>query len=168
MRCAAPCLAAVLTGHGQAVLCAPTFMVCTPAWQAASCLAGRLHAPNLVHASHTLLPCLAACRWLAAHGRLEQAQAVLRSLRSPEEADADVADLGELTRAEKAQPRQALAALLQEPEVQAELRLGKRGSVICIEPAAARGPGQPAAICMRYMYMSTGARLQLWVRGLSV
>eukprot|EP00891_Asterochloris_glomerata_P003905 jgi/Astpho2/3905/Aster-04413 len=63
-------------------------------------------------------------RWLAAHGQLEQAQAVLRSLRRPEEADADVTDLGELTRAEKAQPRQALAALLQEPEVQAELRLG--------------------------------------------
>ena len=72
------------------------------------------------------MPCLPAFRWLAAHGRLEQAQAILRSLRSPEEADADVADLGELTRAEKARPRQALAALLQEPEVQAELRLGER------------------------------------------
>lgn len=90
-----------------------------------------------MHASHTFLPCLPACRWLAAHGQLEQAQAVLRSLRRPEEADADVTDLGELTRAEKAQPRQALAALLQEPEVQAELRLGERGWCICAEAATA-------------------------------
>ena len=137
-------LPAVLTGHGQAALCAPTSRVLTPAWQAAARLARimRLHAPILVHAAHILLPCLPACRWLAAHGRLEQAQAVLRSLRSPEEADADVADLGELTRAEKARPRQALAALLQEPEVQAELRLGERGLCTCTKLATARGPGQ--------------------------
>lgn len=119
-----------------------------PCMAAASHLAeiGRLCALRMVHASHTLLPCLPACRWLAAHGRLDQAQAVLRSLRSPEEADADVTDLGELTRAEKAQPRQALAALLQEPEVQAELRLGERGLCFCVEPATAQGPDHAAAV----------------------
>ena len=46
-----------------------------------------------------------------------------------------MADLVELTHAEKARPRQTLAALLQEPEVQAELRLGERDLCTCIESA---------------------------------
>lgn len=67
------------------------------------------------------------CRWLASNGQAAAAEQALRSLREPEDVEADVA---EMQQAAEAESKLQSWTLLRSPVVRAELRVGE--SLCCL------------------------------------
>lgn len=78
------------------------------------------------------------CRWLASNGQPAAAEQALRSLRGPEDVEADVA---EMQQAAEAESKLQSWTLLRSPVVRAELQLGE--SQCLLVEAAAAGGGAP-------------------------